>query len=97
MSDRTAQMEFGRLLDSIRTELASVISRIDSSTKYEIDGAATPESIAFDAEAELDKQQAELDKLHERILGEGGVADILDAMEIPVESVGDGSSGGVYV
>ena len=81
-------VNFDKVLNGIRTSLASVISKIDSSEKFKLDGSMSPELLFRDAESQVDKELEDLEALKDRILGTSGLVEVLRTLETPPENTG---------
>ena len=84
-ADVAKSISYAKTLEGIRTQLASVMSKIDSSSKFEIDGSITPELIFFTSESDIDKKLKELEELKSQV---DSIVTILSTIEVPTDSGG---------
>lgn len=78
------QINYAKILNGIRTELASVISAIDSQSKYAINGAMTPESVFFDASSVVTEEEERLEAQKGKV---DELVEILNTVKVPKQLV----------
>lgn len=79
------QLDYTTTLNSLRTKLASVVSKIDASTQYSIDGAISPESIFYTSSEDIDAQLQELEDMKQQV---DDMVKTLESLTMPDEYVG---------
>ena len=82
-TDVAKSISYAKTIEGIRTQLASVMSKIDSASKFEIDGSITPELIFYTAESDIDKKVKELEELQAQV---DSIVTVLSNLEVPKES-----------
>ena len=88
-SEINNSLNYAKVLEGLRTELASVVSKVDSASKYQIDGHLTPELLFSDADAVVTTDGLLLDAMKERVLGEGGLVEVLTNLKEPTANEGE--------
>ena len=79
------QLDYTVTLNSLRTKLAAVVSRIDSNTKYSIDGSVSPEAIFYTSEEDIDAALQELEDMKEQV---DAIVQSLESLTVPDEYIG---------
>ena len=79
---------YAATLNALRTKLAAVVSTIDATNKYLIDGAITPELIMYTSESTIDGELQKLEDMHQQVMD---MVDTLSKLEVPSENTGGSS------
>lgn len=85
-SDFNKQLLYTKKLDAIRTDLASIVSKLSSREKYKLDGAMTPELLLSTAEDVVEADEVALEALKDRV---ATLVKQLNDLEKPTMSKGD--------
>lgn len=87
MTTISKRLAYDKVINAIRNELASVLSRIDAKERYRYEGTLCVALLLQDAEGALEAEETELDALYEKILGPGGIVETLQQLDPPDENV----------